>query len=116
MSDLAQMESEGRRFSDLLDKAVTAFRESVQTTAEAEREYRKAKAMAWVQQETGTAQEKLAHVDAACADLRYQRDLAEGMKEAAKQAIAARRTQISLIQSVLSAHRAEAEFARTAPR
>jgi hypothetical protein len=103
------------RLSRLLDRGLDALRDSARDYADAEQEYRKAKAQAWVSVPEGTVPERQAKVDAATAGLRHARDLADGMRQAALEAVRSRRAQISALQSLLNAHRAEAEFARTAP-
>lgn len=111
----AEMASEGRRLSKQLDGALGLLKEQIVAAAEAERDYRKAKAQAWVTAPDDTAKAKEAWVDGSTADLRHTRDIAEGMVRACHQAIRSRQQQISLLQSVASAHKAEAEFARTGP-
>lgn len=111
---LQEMVEEARRLSDLLEKGLKVYREAGEDRAEKERRYRKAKAEAWVQVE-GTAAHREAQVDALTADLRYERDIAEGLHRAAWEAIRSRSQQISLLQSLLAAHRAEAEFAKFGP-
>lgn len=114
--------AEANRLSRLIDAGIEAMREQSKTLAAAEQEYRKAKATAWVKcprDEGGskdwTAARREAWVNSECADLRYTRDVAEGMRQAAVEAVRARRTQVSVLQSLLNADRAEAEFARTGP-
>ena len=114
--------AEAQRLSRLIDAGVEALREQSKALAEAERAYRKAKSEAWVRcprDEAGsrdwTAGRRESWVDAETADLRYHRDIADGMRSAALEAVRARRTQVSVLQSLLSAERAEAEFARTGP-
>lgn len=120
----AETAAEVRRLSSLIDGGVTALREESHNLAQAENTYRKAKAEAWVRcptDESGvkagdrewTAARREAWVDAETADLRMARDVAEGMRQAALEAVRARRAQLSAIQSLLAADRAEAEFART---
>lgn len=104
----AEMSQEGRRLSQLLDGALAFLKEQIKAAAEAERDYRKAKAEAWVQAPDGTAASKEAWVNGKTADLRYQRDIAAGMEKASHQAIRSRMAQISLLQSVANAHRADA--------
>jgi hypothetical protein len=110
-----EAEKEVRRLSNLLDAGLDVLRSSAEETAAAEKEYRKARAQAWVQQTEGTAGFKEAQVDSLTADLRYRRDVAEGMRRAALESVRARSTQITLWQSLLAAHRSKAEFARTRP-
>lgn len=104
-----------RVLSRQLDAGLDVLRSAPQDVAEAERQYRKAKAIAWVKVE-GTAAERGALVDAETADLRYARDVAEGMRRAALESVRARSTQISMWQTLLNAHKAEADFDRTGPR
>lgn len=114
--------SEASRLSRLIDAGIDALRTQSEALAAAEQAYRKGKAQAWVtcpRDEGGskdwTAARREAWVDAETADLRYKRDVADGVRQAALEAVRARRTQVSVLQSLLNADRAEAEFARTGP-
>lgn len=114
---VAEAVAEAERLSGLVDTGIDALRKASHEVAAKERDYRKGKAMAWVECPVELlAKHKEAWVDSHAADLRYERDLAEGMRVAAQEAVRARRTQISMLQSLLNAHRAEAEFSRTGPR
>jgi hypothetical protein len=113
--DMAEAETEVRRLSRQLDTGLDVLRGSAEDVASAEREYRKGKALAWVHRTDGTAMERAALVDADTADLRYARDVAEGIRRAALESVRARSTQVSMWQTLLNAHRAEAEFTRTRP-
>ena len=113
---------EADRLSRLLDGGIEALRSASKEVAEAEMAYRKAKSEAWIRvprdtdgQRNWTAGRREAWVDSETAPLRYARDLAEGKRSSALEAIRARRTQVSMLQSMLNANRAEAEFARTGP-
>lgn len=110
-----EMATEGRRLSNLLDAALSAMRERVVTLAECERAYRKLKARKWLEAPDGTAGAKEAWVNAETADLRYERDIASGMERNSRDAIRSYQVQISLLQSVANAYKAEADFARTGP-
>lgn len=112
---LAEAEVEVRRLSGLLDNGLATVRETSAALAAAERDYRKARAESWLTVE-GTAAFREAQVDGLTADLRYARDLAEGTRRAALESVRSRQTQISAIQTLLSAHRAEAEIAGRGPR
>lgn len=107
------------RLARLLDKGLEALRDQSTEFAEAERSYRQAKATAWVEVlaalPKGTVPEREAWVNGATADARYRRDLAEGMRQAALESVRSRRGQISALQTMLNADRAEADFARTGP-
>lgn len=113
--NVTELVDEARRLSELLDKGLEVLREQSVAEAEAEHAYRRAKATAWVEAPEGTVPERDAWVDGQTADQRRDRDLARAMRRAAKEAVQSRRQQISLLQSALSAHRSEAEFAATGP-
>jgi hypothetical protein len=110
--DLEHLTAEAWRLSQLLDKGVMALRDAAVAYAEAEHEYRSQNAMAYLETESGTVAEREAHVYALVGDFRRLRDLADGQKLAALEAVRSRRAQLSALQSILSAYRAEAELAR----
>lgn len=112
---LSQIETEMRTYSALLDKALDECREQAKKAADAERTYRKAKSQAWIESVDlkMLAEAKKALVDAASSDERYERDLAEGLKVTAIEALRSHRAQLSCLQSLLNAHKSEAEFVRT---
>ena len=114
--DLATLTAEANRLSALLDKGIVALREASVAYAEAEHAYRERKSMAYLETESGTVAEREAHVYAIMGDFRRRRDLADGEKLAALEAVRSRRTQLSAVQSLLAAHKSEADFARTGPR
>lgn len=116
--------AEANRLSRLIDAAIEALKNTSVEFARAEADYRKAKAESWVRcpnDEAGvragerewTAARREAWVDAETADLRYKRDLADGMRQAALEAARSRRAQLSALQTFLNAEKAEADFART---
>jgi hypothetical protein len=106
---------EVRRLSRQLNTGLDVLRDSAVDVADAEREYRKGKALAYVNRTDGIAAQRQALVDADTADLRYKRDLAEGIRRAALESVRARATQISMWQTLLNADKEEARFARTEP-
>lgn len=106
---------EVERFNDLLDNGLSALREHSKEVAHAEFDYRKAKAIAWQTAPAGTVPMREAWVDAEIAEQRHRLDSAEGSRSAALEAVRSRRQQLSAVQSLLAAHKAEAEFARTGP-
>lgn len=110
------MVAEAMRLSSGLDAAIAVLRRRSEEEAEAEREYRKARARGWVTHSDGTAKQREDDVNATTADLRYQRDLKAGLRQSSLEAVRSLRAQISLLQSVLNAYKAEAEFARTGPQ
>lgn len=113
----AETFAEANRLSLLIDAAIEALKNTSVAYAEAERDYRKAKAKAWVECKSldMLAKEKEAWVDAETSDDRYARDVAEGMRQAALEAVRSRRSQLSALQTWLNAEREEAAFARTGP-
>lgn len=113
--DFADVQAEMRRLSVLIDKGIEALTAQSRELAEAEAEYRKAKALAYVQITEGTAAAREAAVNGAVADLRYKRDLADGMAKAALEAVRSRRTQVSALQTLVNASTEESKFARTGP-
>lgn len=124
MSDftLAEAQTEMLRLSRLIDAGVEASKDHAVKLATAEATYRKARAEAWLRcpkdapgEREWTAARREAWVDAECADLRKARDLEEAMKDAAREAVRARQTQLSSWQTLVRAHQAEAEFVRTTP-
>jgi len=112
MHSLPELVSEARRLSDLLDKGVAALREAATSYAAAEHAYRRAHALEYLQTE-GTVAEREAKTYVAMGDLRMERDIADGVRSAALEAVRARRTQLSALQSLLAAYRSEADFDRT---
>jgi hypothetical protein len=124
--NLADMAQEMHRLSDLLDAGLATLRTVANELAATEAAYRKAKSEAWVNcpndppgvksgEREWTAARREAWVDAAVADKRQARDLAEYMRTAALEAVRSRRTQISCLQTLMNADKVEAEFARTGP-
>lgn len=103
---------EARRLSDLIDKGVQALVRTASDLADAEHAYRLAKAQAWVHADRELAKDREAQVDAATADLRRARDIAEGMRQAALEGLRSRRVQLSALQSIMAATRSEMELAR----
>lgn len=97
-----------------LDEALSYLRQMASEYAVAEDKYRMAKATSYLEA-AGTVDARRAQVDLATSTERVAAHIAEGMKQAALEAVRSRRQQLSALQSLLSAHRAEAEFARTSP-
>ena len=110
---MTEVADEMRRLSRLLDQGLAALRDQSRELAEAEREYRRAKALAWVEAPAGTVPEREAWVNGHTAELRYARDLADGVRQAALEAVRSRRTQVSALQTLLNADREEMAFSRT---
>lgn len=124
--NLVEAATEMSRLSRLIDQGLQAMRDQGRELADSEAAYRQGKAEAWARcpndpsgtkpaDRDWTSARREAWVDADTADLRRKRDLAEVMGKTAYQAVRARQTQVSALQSLLNAERAEADFARTSP-
>ena len=113
---MQQYAAEMERLSGLIDKGISALTEHARDMAQAEHDYRKAKAIAWTQAPPGTVPVREAWVEAATAEERLRLDLAEGMRMAALESVRSRRQQLSALQSLLAAAKSEMDFARTGPR
>jgi hypothetical protein len=85
--------------------------------AESERRYRQAKAMAYLQATGKTVAEREAHAELenGIGELRFARDVAEGKKNAALEAVRSRRAILSAEQTLTKLVTVEAEFTRTGP-
>lgn len=108
-----------RRLSALLDGGLDVLRKAGIDLANLEAAYRRAKAEAWVttprEDEDGKtilAREREAEVDAATAEHRRTRDIAEAMRLAALESIRSRRAQLSAWQTLVSADKEEAALSR----
>lgn len=112
MADLLAIVDEVRRVTDLIDDALRDLRLASREYADAEHAYRQARAKAWLAAR-GTVNERESMVELRCGEIRYARDLAEGLRAAAVESIRSRRAQLSALQSLLAASRAEVELART---
>lgn len=110
--NIEEMTEEMLRLSRLIDDGVAMLVRSAREYATAEDEYRLARATAFLAA-GGSVGERNATADQKTSKERRAAHLAEGMKQAALEAIRARRAQLSALQSLLASHRAEAEFART---
>lgn len=98
-----------------LDDAVRDLQRFTREYAEAERDYRLRKSQAFLQAQGATIAEREARMEPAVADLRFRRDLAEGLKVASLEAVRSCRSQLSAIQTLASLAREEAAFTRTGP-
>lgn len=115
MISLADLAAEANRLSSKIDAGVQALSQAARTAAVAEQDYRQAKSIAWLKVTDGTVPERQAHVDAAVSGQRLARDIADGERVTALEALRSRRAQLSALQSVAAAWRAEAEHARYGP-
>lgn len=117
MLTVEMAEQEYRRLSTLVDEGLAVLWTATHDFADAERAYRKQKAEAWADVAPGgrgglTVPEREAQVNSATADLRFQRDLADGIRQAALEAVRARRSQMSGMQSLLAFIREEMGMAK----
>jgi len=115
VTSLGDLIAEANRLSSKIDEGVRTLSKAAGATAHAEHAYRMGKSAAWHSQRDGTVPERAAHVDAATADLRLARDMAEGQRVTALEALRSRRAQLSALQSIAAAWRAEAEHAKYGP-
>ena len=109
---IGELIAEATRLSNKIDEGVRHLSRAAGSAADAERAYRLEKAKAWLTIPSGTVPERQAQVDAAVADERHARDIAEGERLAALEALRSRRAQLSALQSIAAAYRAEAEHSR----
>ena len=102
------------RLSGQVEKSLRHLFDKVQEYAEADNEYRKAKATAYLSA-SGTVQERQAHVDKACEQERFRAHRAEAYWRASQIAVKARLAQLSAAQSKVNALRQEMKFEQTRP-
>lgn len=112
--NIHDIEAEFRRLSDLLESGLAQLVEYTNRYAVAEDQYRMARASAYTEA-TGTVGDRQAYADLHTSVERVDAHRMDGMRQAALEAVRSRRQQISALQTLASAHRAEAEFARTGP-
>ena len=81
--------------------------------AEAENAYRQAKAVTFLAAESNTVAGRQMISDSRCEKQRHRAYMARGQKEAAREAVRARRTQISALQTALNVLKEEMGFSKT---
>ena len=108
--NLTEMISESERFSRLIDAGIESLVKASKDMAHAEHALRVASALAWAKAPSGTVPFKEAWVEAECAGEKLQFDLAESQRYNSLEAVRSRRAQLSAIQSIMAAYRAEAEL------
>ena len=106
--------TEFKRLSALLEAALKNLRDQTLKLAQAENDYRKARAKAWLEAE-GLAKQREDSVNAITADKRLDRDLADGLRRLELETVRARQQQISALQSLLNAEKAEFEIGAYGP-
>jgi hypothetical protein len=119
---ISELVEELREKLDNVDESIGELYGANAKYAEAEHEYRMARARAWIQtveeykskprSERPTVDHIEAIVDLSVEKERFRAKLAEGIKEAAMESVRSRRTQLSAVQTVANAYRAEIEFSR----
>ena len=110
----AELTAELVRLSRLLDDSLRAMRDRGRLLAELERDYRHARALAWIETD-GTAKQREDDVNSMTADQRYARDIANHDRQAAQEAVRNYRAQLSALQTIANVERAEMELTRTGP-
>lgn len=113
MNTVADLQAEMVRLSRRIDEAQAELVTWSVQWAEKERDYRKGRGIAFaaVRNDKLVAADREAQVDAATADLRHARDHSETMKYSSSQAVQNLRSQLSAVQSIGSAIRAEMSLA-----
>ena len=111
---LAELMSEAFRLSSKIDEGVRHLNGCAIDSANAEHSYRLARAKAW-QDTDGTAKQREDAVNAATADERRVRDLAEAGRQASLEALRSRRQQLSAVQTLVSALKSELEHSHYGP-
>jgi hypothetical protein len=116
--DLDKAARDMREFVRLIDEANAEQVTQGHAYAEAERTYRHVKARAWATTagKSMLAEERKDAVGDETRNERYDRDLADSLRKSALEAERSHRAKLSALQTLINAHRAEAEFARTSPR
>lgn len=117
MPTTAELNTEMIRISRLLDDKLEDLVKLSHRAAETERDYRKAKAQAFAtfRRQKLVSPDLVAQVDGEIADLRYDRDLADSLKSACRDAVLSLKAQLSALQTIASGVKAEAELARYGP-
>jgi hypothetical protein len=107
---LTEMVNESERLSKLIDAGIASLVQCSTDMARAEHALRIATAKAWAAAPSGTVPFKEAWVEAETADEKLAFDIAESGRYNALEAVRSRRAQLSAVQSIMAAHRAEAEL------
>ena len=105
---LTEMINESERLSRLIDAGIESLVKASKDMAHAEHTLRKATAVAWAAAPSGTVPYKEAWVESQTADEKLAFELGETERYNALEAVRSRRAQLSAIQSIMAAYRAEA--------
>jgi hypothetical protein len=111
----ADMARQGRELSAQLLAAHDTYDTTVEKAAATERDYRKARALAYLTCPAGTVDEKKAYIDGETSDLRYLRDLAVAKLKGDLELIRSQRQRLSYLQTWANQSKEEAAFSRTGP-
>lgn len=114
--NLVEADQEMRRLAQSLEDRLSFLKQQAREHAEAESAYRHALARAFLEANSSTVKGREMIADAAVLEERQRAYLARGMERAALEAVRSSRQQLSAFQTLLSAHKAEADFDRTGPR
>lgn len=109
---LTEMVNESERLSRFIDAGIASLVQYSSDMAHAEHALRISTAKAWASAPSGTVPFKEAWVEAEAADEKLAFDIAESGRYNALEAVRSRRAQLSAVQSIMAAHRAEAELIR----
>ena len=112
--NLMELTEEMLRLSKLLDAGLAALRDESRKYAEADVAYRRKYAEAFLRSEGTVAEREQVAVSAALQE-RVEMNLADGVKVSALEAVRSRRTQLSVLQTIVNGVRVEMEFDRTGP-
>jgi len=108
--NLTEMIRESERLSGLIDSGINTLVRASKDMAHAEHALRVATAVAWAEAPSGTVPFKEAWVESKTADEKLALDLAESERYNSLEAVRSRRAQLSALQSIMAAYRAEAEL------
>jgi len=112
---VAELIIELNRRCEMVDGAVLFLMEQAVLWADAEHEYRHRKSIAILEADGKTVQEREAQAEEKIGRFRHERDKAAALKEAALESLRSRRGQLSAVQSICNAVKAEMELGRTGP-
>jgi hypothetical protein len=117
MADLHELERTLREYMKLCDDALGYARRAALEHAETDDAYRTKLAQVFVTaKDDGATDAKAKHLaDAATEGVRKRARLAADMQQVSIEAVRSRRTQISALQSLLAAHKSEAELSKFGP-
>ncbi|RKZ12170.1 hypothetical protein DRQ53_15135 [bacterium] len=114
ISAVADLHEEMMRRCRELDAALDRMVVDARAYAMADANHKKNRAVAYLESD-GTVSKREADADIATAKSRYESLLAEALWRSSQLAVRSRQSQISALQTLAGAMRAEAEFARTGP-